>query len=136
MTRWRGDAGKATVFVAIMALGWVVMFGMVVVGGGRLRAYQRADNVAAEAARSAGQAINPAQAIQGDGRVIDGTLARAAAQAYLDDVGATGTVVVAPDGASVTVRATISYQNPSGLAFLGGATWTATGEATATLLIG
>ncbi|GAB4048452.1 hypothetical protein [Catellatospora paridis] len=136
MTRWRGDAGKATVFVVIMAQAWVFMFGLVVVGGGRLRAYQRADNVAAEAARSAGQALDPAQAIQGDARVIDGTLASAAALAYLDSVGAEGTVTVAPDGASVTVRATITYQNPSGLAFLGGATWTATGEATATLLIG
>ncbi|MEU8076890.1 hypothetical protein AB0B31_15740 [Catellatospora citrea] len=136
MTRWRDDAGKATVFMAIMAMAWVAMFGMVVVGGGRLRAYQRADNVAAEAARSAGQAINPAQAIQGDGRVIDRALARTAALAYLNSVGATGDVNVADDGASVTVIARITYQNPSGLAFLGGATWTATGEATATLLIG
>ncbi|WP_144126403.1 hypothetical protein [Catellatospora sichuanensis] len=135
MTRWRGDAGKATVFVVIMAQAWVVMFGMVVVGGGRLRAYQRADNVATEAARSAGQAIDPARAILGEARVIDPTLARAAAQTYLDSVGATGTVEVSPDGESVTVSATITYQNPSGLAFLGGATWTATGEATATLLI-
>lgn len=136
MTRWRGDTGKATVFMAIMALAWVVMFGLVVVGGGRLRAYQRADNVAAEAARSAGQAINATQAIQGDGRVIDETLATAAALAYLGTVGATGEVDVADDGLSVTVIARITYQNPSGLAFLGGATWTATGEATATLLIG
>ncbi|WP_155372419.1 hypothetical protein [Catellatospora vulcania] len=136
MSRFRGDGGKATVFVVIMAQAWVFMFGMVVVGGGRLRAYQRADNVAAEAARSAGQAIDPAQAIQGDAKVIDPALATAAAQAYLDRVGATGTVTVAPDGESVTVRATITYRNPSGLAFLGGATWRATGEATATLLIG
>lgn len=133
---WRDDRGKATVFVVIMAQAWVFMFGMVVVGGGRMRAYQRADNIAAEAARSAGQAIDPARAIQGGDKVISPTLAVNAAKVYLDSVGATGTVTVAPDGETVTVRATITYQNPSGLAFLGGATWRATGEATATLLIG
>lgn len=134
--RRRDDRGKATVFVVIMAQAWVFMFGMVVVGGGRMRAYQRADNIAAEAARSAGQAIEPGQAIQGHDKVIDPVLAVNAAKVYLDSVGATGTVTVAPDGETVTVRATITYQNPSGLAFIGGATWRATGEATATLLIG
>ncbi|MEU7826099.1 hypothetical protein [Catellatospora sp. NPDC049133] len=134
--RWRDDRGKATVFVVIMAQAWVFMFGLVVVGGGRLRAYQRADNIAAEAARSAGQAIDPAPAIQGGDKIIDLTLATNAAQAYLNTVGATGTVTIAPDNTTVTVRATITYENPTGLAFLGGATWRATGEATATLLIG
>ncbi|MEU8002410.1 hypothetical protein AB0B66_14705 [Catellatospora sp. NPDC049111] len=134
--RWRDDRGKATVFVVIMAQAWVFMFGLVVVGGGRLRAYQRADNIAAEAARSAGQAINPALAIQGGDKIIDLTLATNAAQAYLNTVGATGTVTIAPDNTTVTVSATITYENPTGLAFLGGATWRATGEATATLLIG
>ncbi|GAA1398677.1 TadE/TadG family type IV pilus assembly protein [Catellatospora coxensis] len=134
--RWRDDRGKATVFMVIMAQAWVFMFGMVVVGGGRMRAYQRADNIAAEAARSAGQAIDPSRAIPGGDKVIDPALAVNAAKVYLDSVGATGTVTVAPGGETVTVRASITYQNPSGLAFLGGATWRATGEATATLLIG
>lgn len=132
----RDDRGKVTIFVAIIAPAWIAMLGLVIVGGGRVRAYQRADNVAAEAARTAGQAIAPGSAIQGGRKVIDPALAAVAAQAYLEAVGATGTVTVSPDGQQVTVVATIRYDNPSRLAFLDGPTWTATGQATATLLIG
>ncbi|GHJ49416.1 hypothetical protein Cs7R123_67580 [Catellatospora sp. TT07R-123] len=137
MRRWyRRDDGKVTVFFTIIATAWIVTIGLVVVGSGRTRALQRADNIAAEAARAAGQAIDPEDAIQGKPKVVDATLAAAAAQAYLRTVGATGSVTVAPDRQHLTVRATVSYDNPVGLDFFGGATWTATGEATATLLIG
>lgn len=136
MKRLRDDRGKVTIFVAIMAPAWIAMLGLVIVGGGRVRAHQRADNIAAEAARTAGQAIDPDEAIRGRAKVIDPALARIAAQSYLDAVDATGTVTVNPAGTEVTVTATITYTNPSGLEFLGGATWLATGEATATLLIG
>lgn len=130
------DSGKVTVFFAVIAPAWIAMLGLVIVGGGRIRAYQRADNVAAEAARTAGQAIDPASAIRGGPKVIDGTQARAAALDYLNAVGATGTVTIAPDRQHLTVTATITYVNPSGLGFLGGPTWRANGVATATLLVG
>ncbi|MBV1851743.1 hypothetical protein [Catellatospora tritici] len=130
------DGGKVTVFFAIMATTWVITIGLVVVGTGRTRALQRADNIASEAARAAGQAIDPEDAIQGKPKVVDATLAAAAARTYLTTVGATGTVTVAPDRRHLTVRASVTYANPIGLDFFGGGTWTATGEATATLLIG
>lgn len=134
--RIRDDRGKVTIFMAIIAPAWIAMLGLVIVGGGRVRAYQRADNIAAEAARTAGQAIAPGSAIQGGRKVIDPALAEAAARAYLTTVGATGTVTVSPDGQQVTVVATIKYENPSRLAFMGGPVWDATGQATATLLVG
>ncbi|MDI1462102.1 hypothetical protein QEZ54_14095 [Catellatospora sp. KI3] len=132
----RRDGGKITVFFAIIATTWVITIGLVVVGTGRTRALQRADNIASEAARAAGQAIDPEDAIQGKPKVLDAALATAAARAYMRTVGATGTVTLTEDRRGVTVRATITYPNPVGLDFFGGGTWTVTGEATATLLIG
>jgi len=125
-----------TVFFAIIATGWVVMLGLIIVGGGRVRAYQRADYVASEAARTGAQSIDPGLAIPGNSKLIDPATARSAALAYLAQAGATGTVSVAADRIHITVTATVTYTNPSGLEFLGGGTWQATGQATATLLTG
>ncbi len=133
---FRDDRGKVTIFFTIIAVGWVGMLGLVVVGGGRIRAYQRADNVAAEAARAAGSAIDAASAVPGGAKLIDTAKATNAALTYLSAAGATGTVTVSADRLHVTVTAVISYTNPSGLEFIGGATWQATGTASVTLLIG
>lgn len=45
------EAGSVTVFVAISVLGLLLLIGLVADGGAKLRATQRADSVAAEAAR-------------------------------------------------------------------------------------
>jgi Flp pilus assembly protein TadG len=133
---WRRDDGRVTIFFAIIASAWVAMLGLIIVGGGRVRAYQKADNVASEAARAGANVIDPGLAIPGGAKLIDPNRARAAALAYLAAAGATGVVSVAPDRRHITVTATVTYTNPSGLEFLGGHTWQATGQATATLLIG
>jgi hypothetical protein len=130
------DHGKVTVFFAIIATAWFAMLALMIVGGGRVRAYQRADNVAAEAARAAGQAIDPSLAIPGGRKQVDPDRARAAALAYLASAGATGTVSIAADRQHITVNATIEYRNPTGMAVFGGSTWDANGTATATLLVG
>ena len=132
----RRDDGRVTVFFTIIASAWVAMLGLIIVGGGRVRAYQRADNIASEAARAGAQSIDPGLAIPGGPKLIDPATARAAAQAYLNRVRATGTVTVAADRQHITVTATVTYTNPSGLEFLGRRTWRATGQATATLLTG
>ncbi|NUT33032.1 MAG: hypothetical protein HOV79_08155 [Hamadaea sp.] len=136
--RWGGrERGSVSVFFAIVAAGWVMMLLLIVVGGGRIRAYQRADNIAAEAARAAGQAIEAGTAIAGEEKTIDRTRATAAAQAYLLEAGATGTVRFEGDQ-TVVVTATVGYPNPTGISFPGdtGDVWYATGEARATLLVG
>jgi Flp pilus assembly protein TadG len=129
----RKDHGKIAVYFSIIATSWLVLLAFVVVGGSKVRAYQKADNLATEAARAAGQALNPASAVPGGPKVIDTTAATNAALTYLYDAGATGTVVVAPDQMHLTVTAVVSYQNPTGV---GSATWQASGVATATLLVG
>jgi Flp pilus assembly protein TadG len=129
------DRGAATITTAIMAGAWVVMLAFVVVGGGRIRALQRADNIAAEAARAAGSAIDPARAVPGDDQVVDPVAAQQAALDYMNAVGAIGTIVVGPDGKTLSITVTITYANPTGMAFFGGASWEATGNAKVTLLV-
>ncbi|WP_117209904.1 hypothetical protein [Allorhizocola rhizosphaerae] len=136
MRPFRDDSGKVALFTVIVANFWVFMLGLVVVGGGRMRAYQRADNIAAEAARAAGSAIEAGQAVQGGEKVVDPVKAQQAASSYITAAGATGKVAVADDRTHLIVTVYLEYTNPSGLAFLGGATWTATGVANATLLVG
>ena len=73
MTKHRtGDTqrGSVTVFFAVAAIGLFAMVGLVVDGGTKVKAIQRADRVAAEAARAAGQAIDVPTAIVGDVPVV------------------------------------------------------------------
>lgn len=130
------DRGAATIVTVIMASAWIVMLALVVVGGGRIRALQRADNIAAEAARAAGSAIDAAQAVPGDDQVVSPVAAQLAAMDYMRRVDALGVVLVEPDGKHLQIIVTIEYANPTGLAFFGGATWDAVGEARVTLLVG
>jgi hypothetical protein len=109
------------------------MIGLSVDGGGKVRTLERADNLASEAARAAGQAILAPQAIAGGDKVLDTTAAIAAAQTYLTAAGVTGTVNVSPDRKHVTVTVTIVYDTVF-LGLVGIDTLTATRQATAVLV--
>lgn len=52
------DAGRVSVFMAVIITGLLMVFGVAVDGTGQLRTLMRAENIAAEAARAAGQAID------------------------------------------------------------------------------
>jgi hypothetical protein len=113
----------------------IVIIGLTVDGSGRFRMMQRADNIAAEAARAGGQAINAGQAISGGAKVVDPALAVTAAQAYMTSAGVTGTVEVAADRQHLTVTVTIPY-NTVMLSYIGVDQVTVTGRATAQLITG
>lgn len=82
----------------------------VLVDGGRLMmADADADDIAAEAARAAGQKVNAGDAITGEGTRADPRKAVAAAQAFLADAGVTGSVRVAEDGQSITITVHDTY---------------------------
>ncbi|MFJ6196710.1 hypothetical protein [Micromonospora sp. NPDC092111] len=66
-------------------LGVLAIIGVAYDGAGQLRTLQRADDLAAEAARSGGQVIDRAAAIAGRPKVIDERGARTAVAHYLDD---------------------------------------------------
>lgn len=127
------DEGRIALLVIVLTVAVLAMIGLSVDGGGKIRALERADNLASEAARAAGQAIYAPQAIEGGDKVVDPAAAMAAAQNYLAAAGVTGTVTVAADRKHVTVTVTIVY-NTVFLGLIGIDTLTATRHATAVLL--
>ncbi|MET8030259.1 TadE/TadG family type IV pilus assembly protein [Streptomyces avermitilis] len=133
-TRW-DDRGGVTVFVAVCVLALIGIIGVAVDGGSKMRATERADYIAGEAARAGGQAIDPAEAISGKAIVVDPQDAQAAAQAYLRSAGATGTVSVSGDGKTLNVNVTGSYDTKF-LSVVGIGSLSVTGQGKATLLHG
>ncbi|MFF4146785.1 TadE/TadG family type IV pilus assembly protein [Streptomyces sp. NPDC001698] len=129
------DQGGVTVFVAVCVIALIGIIGVAVDGGSKMRATERADFIAGEAARAGGQAIDPADAISGTGIVVDPHAAAAAAQSYLRSAGATGTVSVSDDGRALTVTVTGSY-NTKFLSVVGIGSLSVTGHGKATLLHG
>jgi hypothetical protein len=129
------DRGGVTVFVAVCVVALIGIIGVAVDGGGTMRATERADFLAGEAARAGGQAIDPAQAVTGNAIVVNPQDAQAAAQAYLHSAGATGTVSVSGDGKTLTVTLTGSYATKF-LPVVGIGSLSVTGHGTAILLHG
>ncbi|MEN3308888.1 MAG: hypothetical protein V7603_5090 [Micromonosporaceae bacterium] len=131
----RRDDGRVSLFVAVLAVGILALIGLAIDGGAKMRAIERADNLAAEAARAGGQAINAPQAIAGGQKVIDPDLAAAAANSYLTTAGVTGTATPSDDGRQLHVTVTIT-SNTMVLSIIGITSITVTGTATAVLLTG
>ena len=131
----RDDRGGVTVFVAVCVIALIGIIGLAVDGGSKMRATERADYVAGEAARAGGQAIDPAEAINGTAITVNPQDAQAAAQAYLRSAGATGTVSVSGDGKTLTVVVTSTYDTKF-LSVVGIGSLSVTGHGKATLLHG
>ncbi|MFF7145725.1 pilus assembly protein TadG-related protein [Streptomyces sp. SID2888] len=129
------DRGGVTVFVAVCVIALIGIIGVAVDGGSKMRATERADYIAGEAARAGGQAIDPADAIRGRAIVVDPQAAAVAAQSYLRSAGATGTVSVSGDGKTLTVTVTGSYDTKF-LSVVGIGSLPVTGHGKATLLHG
>lgn len=122
-------------FVAVCVIALIGIIGLAIDGGSKMRATERADYIAGEAARAGGQAIDPADAISGRAITVDPQAAAAAAQSYLSSAGATGTVSVSGDGKTLTVTVTGSYATKF-LPVVGIGSLSVTGHGTATLLHG
>jgi hypothetical protein len=127
------DDGRVSLLVLVLAVAVLAMIGLSVDGGGKIRALERADNLAAEAARAAGQALQAPQAIQGGAKILDPQTAVTSAYHYLAAAGVPGTVNVWPDRRHVTVTVTIIYHTVF-LPLVGIPTLTATRHATAVLV--
>jgi hypothetical protein len=127
------DEGRIALLVLVLAFALLAMIGLSVDGGGKIRALERADSIASEAARAAGQAIAVPQAIAGGDKVVDPTAAAAAARSYLATASVTGTVTIAPDRKHITVTVTIVYTTQF-LGLIGIDQLTATRQATAALV--
>ncbi|NUS15636.1 MAG: hypothetical protein HOY69_30295 [Streptomyces sp.] len=134
--RWtRRDDGGIAVYAAIVTVVLLGIIGLVIDGGGKLRATERADSLAMEAARAAGQAVDPAAAITGTAIRVDPEAAQAAAYAYLHHAGVSGKVTISPDRTTITVTITETYTTKF-LPAVGIGTLPVTGHGSATLLHG
>lgn len=129
------DDGGISLYVAITTIMLLGIIGLVLDGGGKLRATERADALAIEAARAAGQAVDPAAVITGQAIRVDPHAAATAATTYLHRAGAYGQVSISPDHTrlAVTVHGTYTTQF---LTVVGITSMPVTGHGTATLLHG
>ncbi|MER5605057.1 pilus assembly protein TadG-related protein [Micromonospora tulbaghiae] len=138
--RREAENGRVSLFLAVAMTGVLAIIGLAYDGAGQLRTLQRADNLAAEAARAGGQMIDRARAIEGGPKRIDQVAARAAVAAYL---GAAGGVQnhevdfpVVGTETQIRVRVQITYSRDLLSLFGAQKSATVTGEATARALTG
>ena len=125
------ERGAIGVFLAVLALGLLLIIGLAVDGGAKVAATQRANAIADEAARAGGQALDVSAALAGQVRV-DPAAAVAAAQDYLDRTGVQGTVTVV-DADTLQVSTTLS-EPTTFLGLIGISTLTVEGTGTADLV--
>ena len=129
----RSDRGAVTLFVAIAMVGLLALAGLVVDGGAKVRAVQRADRVAAEAARAAGQAIDLAGVLEGSDVRVDRRAALVAAESYLRASGVEGSARVVDGGSGIAVTTTTSVPTVF-LGLIGVPQFTVRGSAEAALV--
>ncbi len=103
-----GDRGSASALVAVAVVALLLMAGLVVDGGGKVRAMQRADRLAGEAGRAAGQQVDLAEAIAGRRPRVATAAAIEAARRYLRRAGVEGVVEVSEDRREVSIDVTTS----------------------------
>ena len=128
------DRGAVTLFLAIAMVGLLALAGLVVDGGAKVRAVQRSDRIAGEAARAAGQAIDVAGVLRGDGDVrVDRRSALRAAESYLHAAGVQGSARVIDGGTGIAVTTTTSEPTIF-LGLIGVAQFTVTGRAEVALV--
>ena len=125
--RSRDERGMSTLFVVLFAVAMLSVAGLVIDGGYALGAKREAMNSAEQAARAGADALDQASLRSGETRV-DAGRAVGAAQAYLSQVGATGSVSVA--GGEVTVVVT-AHQKTAILSAVGVSTLPIKATATA-----
>jgi hypothetical protein len=104
----RGDRGSLSLFAVVATVALIVIIGLVVDGGGKVQAQQRAQEAARQAARAGGQAIQASTAVRGQGATADNGAARSAAESYLISAGVAGTVSI-QGGTTIIVNSTESY---------------------------
>ncbi|WBC10878.1 hypothetical protein [Micromonospora sp. WMMA1947] len=138
--RRAAENGRVSLFLAVAMTGVLAIISLAYDGAGQLRTLQRADNLAAEAARAGGQMIDRARAIEGGPKRIDQVAARAAVAAYLDAAGGVRDheVDFPVVGAETRIRVRVQITYSRDLLGLFGVQNTAivSGEATARALTG
>ncbi|MBB5787204.1 hypothetical protein [Jiangella mangrovi] len=132
--RLDGERGAVAIFAVVIVMALFLAIGLVVDGGGKIRAMQRANAMAAEAARTGAQAV----IIDGAGAghpTIDFAQACQAATGYVTAAGGEPTDCRRVNDTTVQVDTAITYDNVF-LSLIGQPTSQATGSAQARLARG
>ena len=126
--RGRGERGSVTVWMVLIVMVLTMVIGIAVDLSGQVNAKRRAGDVAAQAARVAGQQISP-DAYLGDGRSVELAVAKAKAAAvdYIEAAGMTGSARV-ESGTELVVQTETTYK-PIFLSAAGIGDLTVTGSA-------
>ncbi len=128
------DVGSVTLFLVIAAVGLLAMAGLAVDGGAKVRAAQRADRIAGEAARAAGAALSRQGVLSGVVRV-DRRAAIEAVSQYLAEAGVQGRAELLESGRAVRVDTTV-HQSTVFLGLIGISGFEVHGSATAEVVQG
>lgn len=131
--RWSGERGSVSLLLVVAVVALFTAVGLVLDGGAKLRATQRADDAAAEAARAAVQSVQPGGTVRGEIPRLTAAAAASAARSYLTAAGVDGTVNVT--GGRVRVQTSITF-TPAFLSAIGLGAQTVTGRADARLARG
>lgn len=134
------DAGRVSVFIAVAVIGLIAVFGAAVDATGQLRTLMRANNIAAEAARAAGQGVDIDAVAEGGGHRVSQARAVQYANEYLAAAGHDlpgGSWNVSPDdtGTTVDIVVQLTYEHRI-LGMFGVPDAQVTGTSTAVLVTG
>lgn len=129
-TRRRDQRGSVlTTGAVLLVTVFTLILGIAVDLSGQVQTKRQAFDVAAQAARIAGQQLDADRFLDGGGTLrLSSANARKAALDYIEHAGMTGSVTI--DGTDITVTATAQYY-PVALSILGIQTLPVTGTATA-----
>ncbi len=103
------DRGSVTIWLALASFAMAVLVGLAVDLSGQVYAQQRAQDVAATAARTAGQQVEAASGVRGLSAQTNPAEAAAVARACVAASGMVGDAVVTAGGTRVAVSVRATY---------------------------
>jgi Flp pilus assembly protein TadG len=106
----RRDKGSVTIWLALASFAMIVLVGVAVDLSGQVYAQQHARDIAAQAARTAGQQIDASLGVRGIGAQTNTAQAIAAAKSYIAAAGMEGDASVTGGGTTITVRVVDTYE--------------------------
>lgn len=131
--RRRDERGSISVWAVLIVTAFALIAGISVDLTGQIQAKQQAADIAAQAARVAGQQADPNTLMDGRTATVNPLRARQAALAYIAGAGMSGAVEVQRGGVELRITTTATYR-PVFLGAIGVGPLTVTGASTARLV--
>lgn len=110
MSHSRRHKGSVTIWLALASFVMIVLVGVAVDLSGQVYAQQHARDIAAQAARSAGQQIDASLGVRGIGAQTNTAQAIAAAKSYIAAAGMEGDASITGGGTTITVSVVDTYE--------------------------